>query len=52
MPVIPGEFTLTISSPTGAAVNVRTEIIWCRPCGEGWYLSGGRFLEMAQPVTG
>jgi hypothetical protein len=51
MPVNPGEVMLTISSPTGAALRVRTEILWCRPCGEGWHLSGGRFLELAEQVT-
>jgi hypothetical protein len=51
MPIMPGEVTLTISSPVGTAFRVRTEIVWCRPCGEGWYLSGGRFLELAEQVV-
>jgi len=51
MPVMPGEVTLTISGPLGAALRVRTEILWCRPCGEGWYLSGGQFLELAEQAA-
>jgi hypothetical protein len=21
-------------------------IVWCQPCGEDWYISGGRFLDI------
>jgi hypothetical protein len=21
-------------------------IVWCRPCGEGWYISGGRLVDV------
>jgi hypothetical protein len=42
----PGEATLSISRPDGQPLCVRAEILWCRPCGEGWYLSGGRFSEI------
>lgn len=26
-------------------VSVRLKIAWCRPCGEGWFISGGHFVE-------
>ena len=29
------------------AVNVRTKIVCCQPCGEGWYLSGGEFVGLS-----
>ena len=45
MPVECGETIVTIPSQSGEKVSIRTEIVWCQPCGEGWYLSGGRFLE-------
>jgi hypothetical protein len=45
MPLDPSEVTLAILGPRGEACRFRTHIMWCRPCGEGWYLSGGRFLE-------
>ena len=43
-PLEPGEVVVTITTNTGRNVSVRTDIIWCKPCGEGWYISGGRFL--------
>jgi hypothetical protein len=45
MAVEPGEVVLTISSKSCGNVRIRSEIVWCRPCGEGWYLSGARFVE-------
>ena len=27
---------------------LRTQIIWCEDCGEGWYISGGRFLDVTE----
>ena len=43
MPLECGEVTLTIQRQSGD-VRFRGEIMWCRPCGEGWYLSGARFI--------
>ena len=37
----PGWVTLIIPRPRGNPLYLATEILWCRPCGEGWYLSGG-----------
>ncbi len=47
MPLDPAEVTLAILGPVGEICRFRTKIMWCRPCGEGWYLSGGRFLDVA-----
>lgn len=40
-PLSPGSLTVTIPRQQGEALKLSTEIVWCRPCGEGWYLSGG-----------
>lgn len=45
-PIEPGEVVLTIPSKTWGNVDVRSEIVWCRPCGEGWYLCRARFVEI------
>lgn len=37
---------LTIHSDCLGRIRVRSEIMWCTPAGEGWYLSGARFLEL------
>lgn len=44
--VEPGMVVLTIPSEACGDVRIRAEIVWCRPCGEGWYVSGARFLEV------
>jgi hypothetical protein len=44
-PLNPGEVIVTIATKKGRNVSVRTDIVWCKPCGEGWYISGGRFLS-------
>ena len=44
MPLPAGEVTITIPTRSAGLRRLRTEIVWCRPCGEGWFLSGGRFL--------
>ena len=51
MPLEPGEVTLQISIPSGPK-KFRTQIVWCRPSGEGWYLSGGRFLDVEAESIG
>ena len=40
----PGEVELSIPSERGCVVRVRTRIVWCKPCGDGWFLSGGQFI--------
>lgn len=40
-PLSPGWLTVTIPREQGEPLRLATEIVWCRPCGDGWYLSGG-----------
>lgn len=43
----PGRYLITISPAHGPSCSIATEILWQRPCGEGWYVSGGRFVPPA-----
>ena len=47
MPVVEGRVTLVIHTQSGEPVQLPGLIAWCRPCGEGWYMSGARFIETA-----
>ena len=40
------EMEINIATERGYAVKVRTQITHCAPCGQGWYLSGGRFSSV------
>jgi hypothetical protein len=42
----PAEIEVTLKSKRGHSVRMRTRVLWCRPCGEGWYISGGRFVDV------
>lgn len=46
MPLATGAATLTIHSTQGSPLCTKVEVIWCRPCGEGWFLSGCRFVDL------
>jgi hypothetical protein len=48
MELKPGRVVITITSAAGTKFNMSTEILWCKPAGEGWFLSGGRFLMAAR----
>ena len=48
MPLETHRVTLSIPVAAGQQVDLSTEITWCEPCGEGWYLSGGRFLGLSR----
>lgn len=41
------EVEISIRSDGGYSIRVRTKIVWCQACGEGWYISGGRFVGIA-----
>jgi hypothetical protein len=41
-----GEVELSIVSRDAFMISVVTEIVWCRCCGDGWYISGGRFIRL------
>src|SRR5262249_21490254 len=47
----PGEVELAIPTKNGSSIRVRTRILWCQPCGEGWYISGGQFMGIASVVS-
>jgi hypothetical protein len=47
IPLPVGEAQLTVASTRGAALRATVEVVWCRPCGEGWFLSGCRFVDLA-----
>lgn len=47
MPLECGEVLVTIRREGEAPLALRTQIIWCEDCGEGWYISGGRFIDVA-----
>ncbi len=38
---------LSIPTTESHQVELSIEIKWCEPCGEGWYLSGGRFKKLS-----
>ena len=40
----PGEVEIAILTEQAFAVHIRTQILWCTPCGQGWYISGGEFV--------
>jgi hypothetical protein len=46
MPLKAGEVVLTIPSKLCGTVRIRSEIIWSEPCGEGWHISGARFIAI------
>ena len=45
-PIESGEVVVTLDLPSGGTVKLRTEIIWCKSFGDGWYASGGRFIDI------
>lgn len=40
------EVEVSVPSRRGHTVRMRVRIAWCRPCGEGWYISGGRLIDV------
>ena len=44
-PLEPQHVIVTIPRTADHTLNVPMEIIRCEPCGEGWYISGGRFIR-------
>ena len=41
-----GEVEIAIPADTGHTVKLQVRIEWCESCGEGWYISGGKFSEI------
>ena len=46
MPVHQGEVVVSLDLPSGNKVALRTEIVWCKNFDDGWYASGGRFIDV------
>ena len=46
MPLDRGEVVITLPLHTGEDLVLHTEIVWCRDYGNGWYSSGGRFIDV------
>jgi hypothetical protein len=46
MPLEPGQVVLELPAPAGGHLVLAAQIIWCKDCGEGWYVSGARFLDV------
>ena len=46
-PLGKGHVSVTLHGEFGYAVTLPIEKVWCRPCGPYWFLSGGRFLDLA-----
>lgn len=47
MPLALGRVLVRLPLPSGRTVALQTQILWCRDFGDGWYTSGGRFLDVA-----
>jgi hypothetical protein len=40
-----GKVMVTIPSESGEKVRIEGDVVWSKPSGEGWYISGVRFLK-------
>ncbi len=47
MPLEECEVIVAIPRQLEGPVHLRCQVNWCQPCGDGWYLSGCRFLKVA-----
>jgi len=48
MPIHPQPMTVITSLGDGTDLRLSVKVAWCVPCGEGWYISGGRFMDVEQ----
>jgi hypothetical protein len=48
MPLNVGEVVVTMQLSRGRSVQMVTEIVWCRDFADGWFASGGKFLDALQ----
>ncbi len=44
-PIEPQIVSLTVRCSNGAIAALKLDIDWCMACGEGWYISGGGFID-------
>jgi hypothetical protein len=45
-PLPTGEAIAVVPLPSGRILELRTQIIWAKDYGNGWYASGGQFLGL------
>jgi hypothetical protein len=50
-PIPLGEAVLVIERGDAAPVSLRMRTMWCRAVGDGWHISGGEFLGLANRPT-
>lgn len=43
---IGGEYTISIHDPAGCKYELTGVVLWCHPCGQGWYISGMQFCRV------
>ncbi|HEY5313602.1 MAG TPA: PilZ domain-containing protein [Pirellulales bacterium] len=48
MPLPLGEVVVAIRLPRGRMAAMVTQIVWCRQFADGWFASGGRFLDVRE----
>jgi hypothetical protein len=48
MPLQRGEAIVKVPMPRGGFVSFRTQIVWCKAVGDGWYASGARLLDVVE----
>jgi hypothetical protein len=48
VPLHTDNVVLTLRLPRDRTVAVVTEIVWCRGFADGWFASGGRFLDVLE----
>jgi len=48
---IGGEYTIHFRDPEGDEFDLNAVVLWCRPCGQGWYISGVRFCRSSAPQS-
>jgi hypothetical protein len=46
VPVNIGPIRVRVSALNGEELDLRVDIEWCKQNGEGWYISGGRFVQL------
>lgn len=46
MPLKRGAVLIDLPLLFGTSIKLRTEILWCRDYENGWYASGGRFVDV------
>jgi hypothetical protein len=48
-PLNSSDDVVVIPGPNRKPVKLQVKIAWCKPFGEGWYISGGKFVARIDP---